>query len=150
MSAIDKPKADQPLTDRPLPEKPLPDLSDPVTAPFWAATREGRLTVPRCTACGYRLWPPEPVCPECWHSEFVWEEVEPRGTLWSYATYRRALDPAFAADLPYVVGLVELTCGLKMYGIMRGEPGDMVIGRPVTAVFEPVNDEVTFVRWQLA
>ncbi len=132
------------------PEKPLPDTGDPVTAPFWAAAREWRLVVPRCTNCGYRFWPPEPVCPECLDASFGWDEVEPSGTLWSYAVYHRGLDPAFAADVPYAVGLVELAPGLKMYGIMRGDLGELSIGRPVTAVFEPVTDAVTFVRWRQA
>jgi uncharacterized protein len=130
------------------PAKPLPDPGDPVTAPFWAATRERRLTVPRCTACGYLLWPPEPVCPQCQHEEFAWEEVEAAGTLWSHATYHRALDPAFAADLPYTVVLVELPCGVKMYGLWRGAPQEARIGRAVAAEFEPATELVTFVRWR--
>ena len=132
------------------PNKPLPDTSDPITAGFWAATREGRLTIARCTNCAYLLWPPEAVCPECLHRNFEWVDVEPTGTLWSYATYHRALDPAFGDEIPYVVGLVELGTGHKMYGMMRGEPSEMEIGRPVTAQFEPVTDEVTFVRWRMA
>jgi uncharacterized OB-fold protein len=128
--------------------KPLPDVTDRVTGPFWAATREHRIVVPRCANCSYRFWPPEPVCPECLTTAFVWEDVAPTGTLWSYATYHRALDPAFAADVPYAVGLVEIEGGLKMYGIMAGDIGSLAIGQPVTAVFDRVNDEVTFVRWQ--
>lgn len=131
------------------PNKPLPDVTDPISAPFWAATRDERLVVPRCASCGYQFWPPEAVCPECLQSRFEWVEVEPSGTLWSYATYRRALDPAFADEVPYVVGLVELAGGLKMYGIMRAEPVEMQIGRGVAAVFEKATDEVTFVRWRL-
>ena len=129
-------------------EKPLPDVADPVTAPYWAAARAGRLAVPRCDRCRQVLWPPEPVCPDDYSSDFSWQDVEPAGTLWSYAVYHRALDPAFAADVPYAVGLVELPIGAKMYGIMRGPLDALEIGRPVTAVFEPVTDVVTFVRWR--
>ena len=129
--------------------KPLPDVDDAVTAPFWAATRESRLMVPRCANCSYRFWPPEPVCPQCQHTELRWEEIAPEGTLWSYAVYHRALDPAFAGDVPYAVGLVELEGGLKMYGIMAGDIGHLAVGLPVTAVFDRVSDAVTFVRWRL-
>jgi hypothetical protein len=131
-------------------EKPLPDLGDPVAAPFWRAARDGRLVVPRCADCGYKFWPPEAVCPECYGSAFAWDEVAPAGTLWSFAVYHRALDPAFAADIPYAVGLVELDGGLKMYGIMRGDISSLHIDGAVTAVFEPATDEVTFVRWRMA
>lgn len=129
-------------------DKPLPDVTDPVTAPFWAATKEGRLTVPQCPNCSYRFWPPEPVCPECLGSELDWVDIEPRGTLWSYAVYRRALDPAFADVLPYTVGLIELDGALKMYGIVPGDGHDLTIGQTMTAVFERATDDVTFVRWR--
>ena len=130
--------------------KPLPDVNDPVTAPFWAATREHRLVVPRCANCAYRFWPPEPVCPECLQSEFVWEDIDPRGVLWSYAVYHRALDPAFAADVPYAVGLVDLGDGIKMYGRLDAELDHVAIDRPVEAVFRAETDDVTLVRWRLA
>jgi len=130
-------------------EKPRPDVDDPIVAGYWAATREGRLVVPRSTVCGYQLWPPEEVCPNCLQPGFEWQEVEPRGTLWSYAVYHRALDPAFADDVPYAVGLVELESGVKMYGIMRADLDALRVGAPVEAVFERLDDEVTFVRWRL-
>jgi hypothetical protein len=129
--------------------KPLPDLNDRATAAFWQGTRRGRLTAPRCTTCGYLLWPPEIVCPECHDASFEWEDVPTSGTLWSYATYHRALDPAFADDLPYVVGLIDLAPGVKMYGIVLGDPDAMAIGRRVEAVFDAVTDDVTMVRWRL-
>jgi hypothetical protein len=131
------------------PLKPLPDVHDPLTAPFWAATRESRLVLPRCRICGYVCWPPEPVCPQCLDSSWEWVDVAARGQLWSYATYHRALDPAFAADVPYAVGLIELDAGRKMYGIMTGDIERLQIGAPVRGVFRAVNDEVTFVDWRI-
>lgn len=131
------------------PAKPLPDVTDPVTAPFWAATRDGRLSLPRCANCGYLQWPPEPLCPECQHRERTWQQFPAEGTLWSFAVYHRALDPAFSDDLPYAVGLVELDCGRKMYGLMVGDQSRLQIGRRVEGVFERVNDDVTLVRWRV-
>ncbi len=130
-------------------EKPLPDVTDPVTAGYWEAAREGRLVVSRSVHCGELLWPPEAVCPVCLQEGFDWVDVEPRGTLWSYAVYHRALDPAFAGDIPYAVGLVELTSGFKMYGIIQGDLAALEVGMPAEAVFDTVTDEVTFVRWRV-
>lgn len=130
--------------------KPLPDVDDPVTSAFWEGTREGRLLVPRCPACGYVWWPPEPVCPECLRPNPDWQPIAPTGTLWSYAVYRRALDSAFADEIPYAVGLVELAPGIKMYGIVDGDIEQLEIGQPMRAVFDRVNDQVTFVRWRVA
>jgi hypothetical protein len=129
--------------------KPLPDVDDPLTAPFWAATCESRLVLPRCTSCGYVCWPPEPVCPECWHAEREWLEFPAQGCLWSFAVYHRALDPAFAADVPYAVGLVELDAGPKMYGITVGDPAQLQIGLRVRGVFHAVDENVTFLQWRI-
>jgi len=131
------------------PAKPLPDLNDSLTEPFWAATRESLLVVPRCTNCDYLQWPPEPLCPECQHTGRRWVEIEPVGELWSFATYHQALDPAFADDIPYSVGLVQLDVGAKMYGLLLNEESELEVGQRVRGVFEAVNDEVTFVRWRI-
>ena len=129
--------------------KPLPDVHDPLTAPFWAGTRESRLLLPHCPNCGYLQWPPEVVCPECKHTEKEWSEYPAHGSLWSYAVYYRAFDPAFADDIPYTVGLIELDVGRKMYGIMVGEEAEFQIGQPVSGVFDSINDEVTFLEWRM-
>ena len=130
--------------------KPLPDLEDPLTRPFWDATRNGRLVMPECLTCGYLQWPPERVCPECQSRGLRWCEVPAAGTLWSYAVYHRALEPAFADDIPYVVGLIEVDdVNRKMYGIMTDDESALEIGARVRGIFVPATDEVTFVRWQI-
>jgi len=130
--------------------KPLPDVDDPLTSAFWAGTREGRLLVPCCAACGYVWWPPEPVCPQCLRPAPEWQPIAPTGTLWSYAIYRRALDPAFASEIPYAVALVELASGIAMYGLVDGGIEGLEIGQPMQALFDRVDEKVTFVRWRKA
>ena len=129
---------------------PLPDLDDPLTQEFWAATREGKLVMPECTSCGYLQWPPERVCPQCQQRGRHWRDVPTVGTVWSYAVYHRALDPAFGDQVPYVVGLIEVDdIDRKMYGLMLNTEDDLTIGARVRAVFVPANDEVTLVRWRI-
>jgi uncharacterized OB-fold protein len=130
-------------------QKPLPDPDDELTAPFWCAARRHTLVVQQCTACSYLRWPPGPLCPECQAPGGVWVEVRPTGSLWSYAVYYRALDPAFKEDVPYTVGLVELDDGPRMYGPVIGEVGTFAVDQPVRAVFEEVIPGVTLVRWEL-
>jgi uncharacterized protein len=127
--------------------KPLPDPHAPATAAFWAGTREARLLIQKCAACGYLRWPPGPACPECLSPEAEWTQVRPTGTLLTYCVYHRAFSKAFAGDIPYAVGYVQLDDGPRMYGTMTGEPGALGAGLPVRAVFEPVTPEVTLVRW---
>lgn len=131
-------------------QRPLPDVDDPLTAPFWAAAREHRLVMPECGNCGYLQWPPEPLCPECQHTGRSWREFPAAGTLWSYAVYHRALDPAFADAIPYAVGLVELDAGRKMYGLMVGGQAGLAIGARVRGVFTPATNEVTFLQWEVS
>jgi hypothetical protein len=129
--------------------KPLPSVDDPLTAAFWSASREERLVAQRCGKCGYLRWPPGPICNECLEPGGAWTDVSPTGVLYSYAEYHRALDPAFADDVPYTVGLIELDDGPRMYGMMHGTLTTADVGGRVHAVFDPVTPEVTFVRWRL-
>ncbi|HMH57604.1 MAG TPA: OB-fold domain-containing protein [Galbitalea sp.] len=128
--------------------KPLPDIEDPLTAPFWAMTRESRLGAQRCGHCGALRWPPRPICPECQTPGGEWVELRPSGTLWSFAAYYRALDPSFKEDLPYAVGLIELDDGPRMYGKMVGDPEALVIGQRVHALFTAVAPEIALVEWE--
>lgn len=129
--------------------KPLPDLGDPLTAPFWAASRERRIVVQKCTSCSYLRWPPGPVCPECSERGGEWTEVRPTGRLWSVAEYHRAFAPAFAGDLPYTVGLIELDDGPRMYGPMSGDPASFALDGPVHAVFIDATADVTLIGWRM-
>lgn len=137
------------MTTAPYP-KPLPDLDDPDWAPFWAATREGRLTAQRCGSCGTLRFPPLPICDTCLGEEARWEDVATTGTVWSYAVYHRAFHPGFAGEIPYVVAIVENEDGLRFTGTVVGDRDRVAVGVPVTAVFDPVTPEVTLVKWVVA
>jgi uncharacterized OB-fold protein len=136
------------MTDNAQPRRPLPDVNDPLTAPFWAATAQRKLVVQACAECGYRRWPPGPLCPECQAEGGTWTQVRPSGVLWSVATYHRALDRAFAQDVPYSVALVELDDGPRMYGRISGDPETLVLDAPVQAAFSEVAPGVTLVGWE--
>jgi len=131
----------------------LPDIDDPLTAPFWAAARDGRLVAQRCARCGTFRWTPAEICPECLSSETDWAPLSGRAVVWSYAVYRRAMHPAFKAAVPYTVAMLELPEGIRMLGMVRTSSGDadadgeVRIGDEVEAAFEAVTDEVTLVRW---
>jgi uncharacterized OB-fold protein len=130
--------------------KPLPDPQAPATAAFWQAARAARLVVQKCANCGYLRWPPGPACPQCLSPEGDWTQVRASGTLLTYCVYRRAFSPAFAADVPYAVGYVQLDDGPRLYGTMVGELDALEVGLPVSAVFDPVTPEVTLVHWAIS
>lgn len=125
---------------------PLPDIDDPLTAPHWAAARDGRLSVQKCASCGALRWLPAVICPECLTTGGDWVDLSGTGTLWSYAVYHRAMNPAFKDRVPYAVAMVELDEGIRMVGTLAEVDG-VAIGQRVHATYEPVTDDVTLIRW---
>jgi uncharacterized OB-fold protein len=127
--------------------RPLPDVNEPLTAPFWAAARESRLSMQRCDRCSALRWQPAPICPECLAPGGTWVDLSGEGVVWSYAVYHRAMNPAFKDSVPYTVAQVELREGPRMVGEIAAGAGPVEIGQPVRATFEPLTPEVTVVQW---
>jgi uncharacterized OB-fold protein len=129
--------------------RPLPDVTDPLTAPFWAALRQRRLQFQACTSCAYLRWPAARRCPECLSLEFEWKPVSGQGTVWSYAVYEQAFHPAFADDVPYLVGAIEIAEGPFVFATIVDPPDDLRIGHRVSVVFDDVTPEVTLARFRV-
>jgi uncharacterized protein len=80
---------------------------------FWfAAAREGRLALQRCSDCSELRHPPGPACPAC--RSFEWDTVESscRGILHSWTVIHHPKDPAF--EYPLAVGLIDLEEGVRI------------------------------------
>jgi uncharacterized OB-fold protein len=103
------------------------------TEPFWRGLGDGVLRTTRCTACAETSFPPKPICPSCWTGTIEWIEVEPTGKLYSW-TRIHAGPAAFADELPYAVGVVDLDCGLRLACRLRGEGTEWACGEPVELV----------------
>jgi uncharacterized OB-fold protein len=82
--------------------------TDPWTAPFFTAARDGRLVVARCAACGTWRMPPFPFCPKCRSQEITWREASGEGSLYSYTIVHHPLVPDYADCVPYAVGVMRL------------------------------------------
>lgn len=125
-----------------------PDI-DPDSAPFWAATREHRLTAQRCAACARYQFPPRPLCTSCHQPVTAWADLSGRGRLASWTETHHVTHPVFAARIPYLVAFVELDeqPGLMMYGNIRDIGSPLRVGLPVQACFEDVSAETTLVQW---
>ncbi len=128
-------------------EKPLP-IIDAESRPFWQGARERRLQIQRCMACRRHFFYARALCPYC-HSDAVdWVTASGRGTIYTFTIARRPAGPAFKADVPYVVALVELEEGPRlMTNIIGIAPESVRIGQRVKAVFEDATDEVTLVKF---
>jgi uncharacterized OB-fold protein len=72
-----------------------------------------------------------------------------RGTVWSTATMYRAYRPAYEADIPYDVSIIELAEGPKLWSNVVGiPPDDVAIGMPVKVRYDDVTEGLTLARFE--
>ena len=123
------------------------------TLPFWEATAEHRLTVPRCTACGTYRMPPTPFCWKCRAQEVDWVEHDGAGTVYSFTVVRHAVIPDVKEGLPYIAAVIELpgTNGCRLVGnIVDCDPEIVHIGAPVTLDWYDVREGTSIPVFRLA
>ena len=104
---------------------------DPDAAEFWHGVAERRLLVPTCEN-SHVFFPPLPTCPTCRSPRIELCTTSGRGSLYSWIVVHRALDPAFADDVPYVVGAVQLAEGARLFSrIVDVDPAALRDGLPL-------------------
>jgi uncharacterized OB-fold protein len=128
-------------------EKPLPVI-DPESRPYWDGLREGRLLLKHCRDCGRHHHYPRALCPHCGSAALDWAAARGTGTIYSYTVARRPAGPAFKADTPYVVAVIELDEGARlMSNIVTGDVESVRIGQRVRLQLDAVTPEVTLPRF---
>jgi uncharacterized protein len=90
------------------------------TRPYFEALARGILLTTRCVDCAELTFPPKVVCPYCWSREITWAELAGTGYLRSF-TEVHAAPTMFVADVPYVLGLVDLDEGLRCMARIDGD-----------------------------
>ncbi|WP_417512941.1 Zn-ribbon domain-containing OB-fold protein [Minwuia sp.] len=117
-------------------QKPAPETTIDSEA-FWAACTDERLTIQKCGACGAVQLYPRSLCTSCNGHDLTMIDAAGTGTVFTYTVSHRAPTPAFAADAPYVIALVDLDEGPRMMMNVIGCPASEVkIGMKVRVVFE--------------
>ena len=106
-------------------QKPIPRPS-PESRTFWEGAKEKRLLLPRCNHCGRFFFPPSQRCRHCLSPDIAWAESKGTGRIYSFVIYHRSYHPAFEADVPYVVAIVELDEGVRLLSNIVGIPPDKV------------------------
>ena len=108
-------------------------IESPLTAPYWAAARQGQVLLQRCADCGDVWHPPAPVCPACRHSRWEWFAAEGGGRLLAYTEVAHSVHAQVTPALPYVLVLIELSEGpLYLCGLDPGASSDLRAGAAVT------------------
>lgn len=109
--------------------------------PFWDATRERRLALPWCTACGIPVWFPREACPRCLGDAFDWRDASGLATVHALSVQTKAGLPMMADRVPYVVALVDLDEGVRLMTNIVGCPTDQVeVGMRVRLGWEGLSD----------
>jgi len=125
------------------PGKPLPAITD-LTRPFWTAAKNGTLVLQKCQRCATFQFHPKPWCIECGSRELSWTPAKPQGTVYSYTVaYSVAMNfPAWEADLPVLLCLIDLDDGARMYAQVTGCPPERIhVGMRVQVHFEAISSE---------
>ncbi|MBC7710909.1 MAG: OB-fold domain-containing protein [Rhizobacter sp.] len=132
--------------------KPLPDITD-LTRPFWTAAKNGKLVLQKCQRCATFNFHPKPWCIECGSRELQWTAAKPSGTVYSYTVSRTVAmnSPAWAAEMPLILCLIDLDDGARLYGQVTGcRAEDIRIGMRVDVHFEDISDEAGIPKFRPA
>ena len=128
-----------------LPTQSIP--VNPESEPFWEATREGKLRLPRCNACGFVIYYPRSRCPECRSDDLSWVDMSGRGEVYSYTITQRTIG-RFRKSVPFVVAYVELEEGPRMLtNLVDCDPERVGVGTRVEVVFEPTEEGTAIPRF---
>ena len=122
--------------------KPLPRPTAD-TQTFWDSCAKGQLVYQSCQKCGRAQFPPRSHCAVCGSDRIVWKKSTGRGKIHSFTVVHRPTTPAFKADVPYVIALVDLDEQFRMMMNVRDtHPHKVTIGQRIEVFFEPVDDGI--------
>jgi len=117
------------------------DSKSPLTLEsFYRFCSQRKLTGARCGSCRSILVPPRALCPKCGSTDIQWTELKGTGKLLTYSVVHVA-PTAFQSLVPYAVGIVLLTEGARLPGIIRANLKDLRIGLDLKIDFEPPQSE---------
>ena len=116
-------------------QRPLPAV-DADSEGFWEGLRNHEFLLRECLTCGHVFFPPRSLCPECWSGELAWQRARGTGTVHSFSAVEAGATRAFAEHTPYVVALVTLDEGCRIFASIATESaGSIRIGAPLECRF---------------
>ncbi len=118
------------------------------TKPFWDATLQGTLLLRRCNSCGFVIWYPRDLCPECGSLDTEWFEGSGRGTIYTFTVTRRG-QGRWREAAPYVLAYVELDEGPRvMTNIVDCDVDALSIGLAVEVTFDDTGEGAALYRFR--
>ena len=110
-------------------------VTNPETAAFWDAAKQGKFMIKRCTACGEAHYFPRSICPFCYSDKTVWEEASGEGTIYTWSLMRKS------PTGPYAIGFVTLDEGVSaLTQFVDIDFDKLAIGLRVRVKFQPTDN----------
>jgi len=127
--------------------KPVP-APEGLNAEWYAHCAEESLHFQRCSECGKWRHPPRFLCASCGSASWRWEPSSGRGSLYTWTVTHQAIHPAYADEVPYVVGVIETDEGTRLVGAMPGVAlGELRLGLAVRVGWERRSDQIILPVW---
>jgi len=108
---------------------------------YWEGLEQSVFRLPRCAGCNAWTWPAHFRCGACGNWEFRWEELEPRGRVFTWTRSWYAFDRVIErkADVPYVTVVAEIPAagGARVIGMLEGREDALRCGAAVRGRIEP-------------
>jgi uncharacterized OB-fold protein len=123
---------------------------DSDSRPYWEGLIQGELRIQRCAACARAVFYPRALCPYCYSDRLSWIVATGRGTIYAYTVAHQAFG-LFAAEIPFVIAIVELEEGVRMMTRIVDAPRERIsIGAAVRVTFEKAGEDLTLPYFRLS
>jgi len=130
-------------------EKPLP-RPNADSLPYWEGCAQHALLYQYCTVCQTAQFPPARHCRSCFAPDPEWRRSAGEGTVHSLTHVHRAPSPAFLAELPYTLALIDFDEGFRIMAFIRSaEHENARIDDRVHIIFEALSQEITLPQVEL-
>lgn len=128
----------------------VPPEKDDDSAVYWQSLKEHTARLQKCNECECFRFPPYPSCPYCGKLGGEWTQISGYGSVYSWTVVYHPIDPRLAAEVPFVVALIELEEGPRVAGRLVGFNHDQLKGgMPVKARYDDVDSELTLLNFEL-
>ena len=120
------------------------------TRGYWEGTLSEELRIQRCNTCGHLQMPWGPCCTRCLSQDLGFQLASGRGNVFSFTIVRQAIHPDFSAQVPYVLGDIQLEEGpIITSNVTDVAPEDVSIGMPVRMWFDKELEDAFHVKLRL-
>lgn len=129
-------------------KKPLPLLTK-LSKVFYDGCKENKLLYQKCKDCGEVVFFPKELCSNCMSHNLEWVESRGKGKLHTFTVTYAGAPPAFTADGPYVLAIIEMDEGFRlMSNVVECDFAKLSCDMPVEVVFDPVTPEITLPKFR--